>query len=87
MTGLQAVQFSLTRKSSLYKYGALLASYELPADITINDLAKGIKAWLYGFVLVADHVHSYYNAPNSQDAHLKTSWSLEILLGHPIEVI
>jgi hypothetical protein len=27
MTGLQTVQCSLTRKGSLYKYGALLASY------------------------------------------------------------
>lgn len=44
MTGLQPVLFSLTRKGSLYKYGALLASYELPKDITINDLAKGVKA-------------------------------------------
>jgi hypothetical protein len=44
MTGLQAVRFSLTRKGSLYKYGALLASYEPPGDITINDLAKGVKA-------------------------------------------
>ena len=73
MTGLQAVRFNLTRKGGLYKYGALLASYELPGDITINDLAKGVKARLYGFVLVADHVHSYYNAPNNQDAHLKRS--------------
>jgi hypothetical protein len=43
MTGLQACLFSLTRKGSLYKYGALLASYELPGYITINDLAKGVR--------------------------------------------
>jgi hypothetical protein len=43
MTGLQAYLFSLTRKGSLYKYGALLASYELPGHITINDLAKGVR--------------------------------------------
>ena len=43
MTGLQACLFSLTRKGSLYKYGALLASYEFPGHITINDLAKGVR--------------------------------------------
>lgn len=43
MTGLQACLFSLTRKGSLYKYGALVASYELPGHITINDLAKGVR--------------------------------------------
>ena len=44
MTGLQANLLSLIGDGSLYKYGAILASYELPGDITINDLAKGVKA-------------------------------------------
>jgi hypothetical protein len=43
MTGRPACLFSLTRKGSLYKYGALLASDELPGHITINDLAKGVR--------------------------------------------
>ena len=43
MTGLQAALFSLTHKGSLYKYGALLASYDLPGHIMINDLAKGVR--------------------------------------------
>jgi hypothetical protein len=86
MTGLQACLFSLTRKGSLYKYGALFASYELPGQIMINDLAKGVRPD-YVVLLVADHVHSYHTTPNNQDAHLKRSWSLEILQSHSIEAI
>ena len=43
MTGLQACLFSLTREGSLYKYGALFASYELLGHIMINDLAKDVR--------------------------------------------